>query len=88
MAVPDSSSCALASCTPPDETLAHKLRESPVLAGNQQTRDPNRCREIGRDEPGRSAEQQPRPDLIFRPDWLEHPNGALGICQVTIMAER
>lgn len=29
---------------------------------------------------------QHRPDLIVRPDWLVHPNGALGIEQVTIMA--
>jgi hypothetical protein len=37
---------------------------------------------------GNFAVHQHRPDLIFRPDWLVHPNGASGICQVTIMAER
>jgi hypothetical protein len=31
--------------------------------------------------------QQHRPDLIYVPKWLEHPNGTAGICQVTIMAE-
>jgi hypothetical protein len=36
---------------------------------------------------GNFAVQQHRPDLIFRPDWLLHPNGAIGIHQVTIMAE-
>ena len=30
---------------------------------------------------------QHRPDLIFRPEWRIHPNGAVGIHQVTIMAE-
>lgn len=37
---------------------------------------------------GNFAVHQHRPDLIFRPDWLLHPNGASGIHQVTIMAER
>ena len=37
---------------------------------------------------GNFAVQQHRPDLIFRPDWLQHPNGASRIHQVTIMAER
>lgn len=37
---------------------------------------------------GNFAVHQHRPDLIFRPDWLVHPNGASGIHQVTIMAER
>jgi len=31
--------------------------------------------------------QQHRPDLIYVPKWLEHANGAAGICQVTIMAD-
>lgn len=30
--------------------------------------------------------QQHRRDLIEVPKWLEHPNGATGICQVTVMA--
>lgn len=30
--------------------------------------------------------QQHRPDLIYVPKWMEHPNGTNGICQVTIMA--
>lgn len=30
---------------------------------------------------------QHRPDLIFKPEWGVHPNGATGIHQVTIMAE-
>ena len=30
--------------------------------------------------------QQHRRDLIEVPRWLEHPNGATGICQVTVMA--
>lgn len=34
------------------------------------------------------AVHQHRPDLIFRPEWLVHPNGATGIHQVTVMAER
>lgn len=37
---------------------------------------------------GNFAVQQHRPDLIFHPDWLVHPNGATGIHQVTIMAAR
>lgn len=34
------------------------------------------------------AVHQHRPELIFRPEWLVHPNGACGIHRVTIMAER
>lgn len=30
--------------------------------------------------------QQHRPDLIYVPEWLEHPNGAVGISGVTILA--
>ena len=30
--------------------------------------------------------QQHRRDLIEVPKWLEHPNGATGICQITVMA--
>lgn len=30
--------------------------------------------------------QQHRPDLIYVPQWLSHPNGADGIAQVTILA--
>ncbi len=30
--------------------------------------------------------QQHRPDLIYVPKWLEHANGASGLCQVTILA--
>jgi hypothetical protein len=37
---------------------------------------------------GNFAVHQHRPDLIFRPSWIVHPNGAFGIHQVTIMAER
>jgi hypothetical protein len=37
---------------------------------------------------GNFAVHQHRPDLIFRPDWLLHPNGVSRICQVTIMADR
>lgn len=33
------------------------------------------------------AVHQHRPDLIFRPDWLVHPNGASGIHRVAVMAE-
>lgn len=32
--------------------------------------------------------QQHRPDLIYVPKWTVHPNGAKGIAQVTILAER
>lgn len=31
--------------------------------------------------------QQHRPDLIYVPDWLVHPNTAQGICGVTIVAQ-
>jgi hypothetical protein len=31
--------------------------------------------------------QQHRPDLIYVPRWMEHANGAAGICQVTILAD-
>jgi hypothetical protein len=31
--------------------------------------------------------QQHRPDLIYVPKWLDHPNGTTGICRVTIMAD-
>jgi hypothetical protein len=37
---------------------------------------------------GNFAVHQHRPDLIFRPDWLVHPNGATRINRVTIMAPR
>jgi hypothetical protein len=30
--------------------------------------------------------QQHRPDLIYVPRWMDHANGATGICQVTILA--
>lgn len=30
--------------------------------------------------------QQHRPDLIYVPQWMDHPNGTTGICQVTILA--
>lgn len=30
--------------------------------------------------------QQHRPDLIYVPKWMEHPNGTTGICQVSILA--
>ncbi|KEJ87883.1 VOC family protein [Sulfitobacter donghicola] len=30
--------------------------------------------------------QQHRPDLIYVPEWLEHPNGVNGICGVNIVA--
>lgn len=32
--------------------------------------------------------QQHRPDLIYVPSWLGHPNGAYGISQVTILADK
>jgi catechol 2,3-dioxygenase-like lactoylglutathione lyase family enzyme len=32
--------------------------------------------------------QQHRPDLIYVPSWLDHPNKAYGISQVTILAEK
>jgi hypothetical protein len=32
--------------------------------------------------------QQHRPELIYVPSWLEHPNKAFGISRVTILAER
>lgn len=32
--------------------------------------------------------QQHRPDLIYVPTWLDHPNKACGISQVTILAEK
>jgi hypothetical protein len=31
--------------------------------------------------------QQHRPELIYVPEWLEHPNTVSGICGVTILAE-
>ena len=31
--------------------------------------------------------QQHRPELIYVPDWLEHPNTVHGICGVTVLAE-
>jgi hypothetical protein len=30
--------------------------------------------------------QQHRPDLIYVPEWLEHPNGVHGICGVNVLA--
>lgn len=30
--------------------------------------------------------QQHRPDLIYVPRWMDHPNGVTGICQVTVLA--
>lgn len=32
--------------------------------------------------------QQHRPDLIYVPEWLEHPNSAYGIAGVTILADQ
>lgn len=32
--------------------------------------------------------QQHRPELIYVPEWLEHPNGVTGICGVTVVAQR
>lgn len=31
--------------------------------------------------------QQHRPELIYVPQWLEHPNSVFGICGITILAE-
>lgn len=31
--------------------------------------------------------QQHRPDLIYVPEWLEHPNSVNGICGITILAQ-
>lgn len=31
--------------------------------------------------------QQHRPELIYVPEWLEHPNSVHGICGITIMAD-
>ena len=31
--------------------------------------------------------QQHRPDLIYVPEWLEHPNSVSGICGVNILAD-
>ncbi len=31
--------------------------------------------------------QQHRPELIYVPEWLEHPNSVRGICGITILAE-
>lgn len=31
--------------------------------------------------------QQHRPELIYVPEWLEHPNSVHGICGITILAE-
>jgi hypothetical protein len=31
--------------------------------------------------------QQHRPELIYVPEWLEHPNTAFGICGMTILAD-
>ena len=32
--------------------------------------------------------QQHRPDLIYVPQWLEHPNSVNGICGITVLAEQ
>ena len=31
--------------------------------------------------------QQHRPDLIYVPEWLDHPNTVFGICGMTVLAE-
>jgi hypothetical protein len=31
--------------------------------------------------------QQHRPDLIYVPEWLEHPNTACGMCGITVLAD-
>ena len=31
--------------------------------------------------------QQHRPDLIYVPEWLEHPNTVFGICGITVLAD-